>query len=139
MASQRPYAASLRALIVVGITATAAPAEAQSKCAKIQLLATGQAARSQAICAARAAETGEAIDQACLDAATDKLARKWERAVARGDCPTAASAGDGYQLVNSFRAALVDVVIPAAASHCCDAGIACYAGASIDASTCPFE
>jgi len=136
---RRRGASRLGGLVILAAVAADSPVLAQSKCAKIQLLASGQAAGRSTACAARAAETGAPLDQACLDAAAEKLRRKWARAVSRGDCPTPASVDDGQAVVDAFLGAVVALTLPAAAPHCCDTGPACYAAPSIDASTCPFE
>jgi hypothetical protein len=124
-------------LVAVAVLAAAGPVLAQSKCAKLQLLAAGMAARRYTACAARAAETGSPRDQVCLDAVVDKLRHKWDRAVARDDCPLAATAVDAQAALDSFLAALTGLVLPAA--HCCDTGPTCFAAPSIDESTCASE
>jgi hypothetical protein len=136
---RRRGASRLGWLVILAAIAAGSPVRAQSKCAKFQLLATGQAARRYTACAANAAETGAPLDQACLDTVADKLRRKWERAVARGDCPTAAAADDAQAVLETFLAAAVGLTLPGAAAHCCDAGSACYVAPSIDASSCQFE
>ena len=135
----RRGASRLGGLVVLAAIAADGPVLAQSKCAKFQLLAAGQAARRYTVCAAGAAVTGAALDQACLDTAADKLRGKWERAVARGDCPTSTSADDARAAVEAFLAAVVGLTLPGAAAHCCDTGTACYVAPSIDSSTCQFE
>lgn len=129
----------LAGLAILAAVAVDGPVLAQSKCASLQLSAAGLAARRYAACAARAADTGAALDQACLDAAADKLRRKWQRAVSRADCPAAASADDAQAVVEQFLGALLALTLPSAAAHCCDTGATCFAAPSIDASTCPFE
>ena len=135
---RRRGASCLGVPIALGLAMSIAPAHAQSRCAKLQLLAAGQAARQQAVCAARAAASGSAIDAACLTRAADKLRRKWDRAVARGDCPTTASATDGQSLVSAFLDSLLTAVQPAA-GRCCDTGPSCFAAPSIDAPACELE
>ena len=140
MSGRRRLGASrLGGLVVLAAIAADGPVFAQSKCAKLQLLAAGQAARRHAACAARVAQTGAPLDQTCVDAVTEKLRRKWERAMTRGDCPTAASADDAQAAVDAFLAAVLGLALPGSAARCCDTGPACFAAPSIDASTCPFE
>jgi hypothetical protein len=129
----------LGGLVVLVAVAADGPVLAQSRCAKGQLLATGLAARRYTACAARAADLGAPLDQTCLDMAADKLRRKWERAVSRGDCATAGSADDALAVVDAFLASVLALTLPGAAAHCCDTGAGCFAAPSIDSSTCSFE
>jgi len=127
----------LVALVLLALPA--APARAQSRCAHLQYAAAGEAARRKAHCAARAATLGSPLDAACRALADARLARRWARAVARGDCPTPADAAAAQAVIDDFLAALTQLLTPPPPSHCCDSGARCFGGPSIDASTCQFE
>jgi hypothetical protein len=123
---------------VILVPALAASAGAQSRCAQLQFAAAGEAARRKAVCAARAAAFGAPVDAACLALADARLARRWARAVARGDCPTPADAAAAQAVVDGFLVALTEVLTPPP-SHCCDTGARCFAGPSLDAASCTLE
>ena len=129
---------SLLAALVVGPVLVGS-ASAQSICAKLQYKAAGAAARSRAACAARAAVGGVPIDRACLDAADARLARKWGRALAYGDCPTAADDSAARSVVAGFLSGLTAILEPPTESHCCDTGPSCFASPTIDAASCAGE
>jgi hypothetical protein len=91
-------------LFLMGVDLAAALA--QSQCAKLQYSAAGAAAHRKAACAAKAAAAGAPVDAACLAAADARLAQRWAKAIARGDCPTTAEAADAEEAVDSFLASL---------------------------------
>jgi len=128
--------ALLLALPVIALLAH--DALAQSQCLSLQLAAAGEAARRKAVCAARAAAAGTAVDERCLALAEARLARGWARALARGDCPTAADAAVAKAIVDGFVTALTQALTPPP-SRCCDTGERCWASPMIDASSCELE
>jgi hypothetical protein len=116
-----------------------AAALAQSQCAKLQYSAAGAAAHRKAACAAKAAAAGAPVDAACLAAADARLAQRWAKAIARGDCPTTAEAAGAQEAVDSFLASLNALLEPPAVSHCCATATTCFAGPSIDEASCTSE
>lgn len=135
--SQAPFAALLLALALVAVAAR--EARAQSQCQAMQLASAGEAARRKAVCAARAAATGTAVDERCLALADARLARSWARALARGDCPTPTDAVAAQVIVDDFLATLTQALAPPLPSHCCHTGPRCFAAPAIDASSCQLE
>ena len=117
----------------------AASARAQSRCARLQYAAAGEAARRKADCASRASAIGGTSEATCLALANARLTRRWARAVAHGDCPTPADAAAAQAVVDDFLAALTHVLTAAPPSHCCDGGSRCFASPAIDGSSCQFE
>jgi hypothetical protein len=132
---RRPRTTRALALALLAWTLPADGAD-PSACAKLQIKAAAAGAKAKAACHAKAAGTGSPVDQTCVAAADEKLARKWEKATLRGDCPTSADAAVAQGLVDAFVAGLLDALEPPTVSYCCDTGTACYAGPVIDASTC---
>lgn len=116
-----------------------APARAQSRCAQLQYAAAGEAARGKTACASRAAALGGGIDAACLALVDARLARRWARAVARGDCLTSAGAAAAQGVVDAFLASLDQLLLAPPPRHCCDTGERCFAGPSLDLSSCELE
>jgi hypothetical protein len=127
----------LVALVVAAVLVGSAAA--QSTCAKLQYKAAGTAARARAACAAVAAAAGVPIDQACLDAADARLARRWAKALERGDCPTSADDSAARSVVEGFLSGLTAILEPPTESHCCDTGPSCFASPTIDAASCAGE
>lgn len=126
-------------VVVAVVTLVAASARAQSRCAQLQYAAAGEGARRKADCAARAAALGAPLDARCLALADERLARRWARAVARGDCLTPADAAAARRVVDDFLASLTQLVTPAPPRHCCDTGERCFGSPSLDLSSCELE
>lgn len=126
-------------IALVLLALPAAPARAQSRCARLQYAAAGEAARRKAACASRATALGAPVDAACLALADAQLAQRWARALARGDCPTPADAAAAQTVVDDFLASLTQLLTPPPPRHCCDTGARCFGSPSLDESSCELE
>jgi hypothetical protein len=118
-------------LVLVGTLAGVGErAAAQSKCQTQKYKAAGAVAKAKAACFARAAKAGGDVDPACVSAADDKLARKWEKAEAAGDCVTSGDAAAGVTATEQCLAAIDDVVDPPPppSSPCCNLANSCAHG-----------
>jgi len=131
--------AGLLLVAVVLVTSGASSAGEPSRCAQLQYAAAGEAARRKADCAAKAAALGAPVDAGCLAAVDGRLARRWARAAARGDCPTPADSDTARAVVDGFLASLSQALTAPVPGGCCDSGARCFGSPAIDASTCQFE
>lgn len=127
----RRHRSGLAVWVAVAVLAgVAAEAGAQSKCQALQYKATGAVAKAKAVCWARAAKAGAAVDATCLQAADDKLARKWAKAEAASGCVATDAVADAVAATDRCLAAIGDVVAPPPppSSLCCDLGGSCAHG-----------
>lgn len=121
-----PLPSSTRVLVLLGVLSlaslAASPAAAQeaSRCLSVKYKAVGQYLKKQTACRAKAAGKGVAVDAVCQQKAGQKLAKAFQKAEAKGDCPATADLAAIENLLES------DLEIYANALEvkliCCDLG-----------------
>lgn len=107
----------LGAVLTLGVLAP--DAGAQSKCQARKYKAMGVAVKAKAVCHAKAAKAGGAANPECLAAADAKLAAKWSKAEAAGDCVATDDLTAGVAATDDCIVGAAGVITPPT-SPCCD-------------------